>query len=298
MSTFQESNYYKSKEHLDNIKNAGIKGNLKIQELKEKRIEEYYKNPKLCKECGEPIAYEKKNEKIFCNSSCATKFNNRNRDKSFITEDFKNKIRCKLAIFNEIKLKPIKNYDFDTICSVCGKPLTLKQLTKKKINVEKRGDTKKTYCSIDCKTQCVEYRQKISLKAKERIANGAHKGWASRKITSYPEKFFMNVLDNNGIKYFHNHVVKKRDLGLNDNSNYFLDFYVEELKLDIEIDGKQHKYKDREISDTLRDSLLNENGIKVYRIEWKNPKTSENSEYLKKEIDEFVIFFNKLKNGV
>lgn len=30
----------------------------------------------------------------------------------------------------------------------------------------------------------------------------------------------------------------------------------------------------------------------------KNPKTSENSEYLKKEIDEFIDFYNGLKNGV
>ena len=79
MGEFKDSDYYKSEKHLESAKNAGIIGNLKIQELKAKRIKEYYENPKCCKECGNPIVYEKRNEKKFCNSSCSAKFNNRNR---------------------------------------------------------------------------------------------------------------------------------------------------------------------------------------------------------------------------
>ena len=35
---------------------------------------------------------------------------------------------------------------------------------------------------------------------KERIKNGLHKGWQSRNIISYPEKFFIEVLKNNGLE--------------------------------------------------------------------------------------------------
>lgn len=249
MGDFRDCSYYKSEKHLESAKNASVKGNLKIQELKQKRIEEYYKNPKLCKECGEPIVYEKKNEKIFCNSSCSATFNNKKR---VLTEETKQKISIK-RINNALTKEELKRK-----CVNCGKEFIVNRSLKNVLS--------KAMC---CSKECAHESMKIncSLAMKERVKNGEHIGWKTRNIISYPEKFFMKVLDNNGIKYFHNHVVKKRDLGLNDNGNYFLDFYVEELKLDIEIDGKQHKYKDREISDTLRDSLLNENGIIVYRIE-------------------------------
>ena len=54
----------------------------------------------------------------------------------------------------------------------------------------------------------------------------------------------MDVLDNNSIKYEHNKPIRKSD-GIN---NYFLDFYIEvgDVKIDLEIDGKQHKYTDRQ----------------------------------------------------
>lgn len=37
--------------------------------------DEYYKNPKLCKFCREPLSYKKKANK-YCNQSCAAKMNN------------------------------------------------------------------------------------------------------------------------------------------------------------------------------------------------------------------------------
>ena len=41
-------------------------------------------------------------------------------------------------------------------------------------------------------------------------------------------------------------------------NNWFLDFYIElnNKKIDLEIDGKQHKYKDRIESDTKRDIYI------------------------------------------
>lgn len=104
----------------------------------------------------------------------------------------------------------------------------------------------------------------------------------------------MDVLDNNNLFYKHNFVINKKDLGLNDVSNYFLDFYFSDKKIDLEIDGKQHNYPDRKQKDKIRDELLQKVGIKVYRIKWKNPTTDENKEYIKNEINKFLKYENSI----
>ena len=264
------SEYFKSKEHLINVKKAGILGNKKIRELKEKRISNYYNNPSLCKYCECILDYDKRNNK-FCCSSCAAKFNNKNRDISFITEDYKEKIRRGLQKYNDPKF-----------CIICNKELTYNQKVSKNI-----------YCSNSCRAKNVlsETNEKIKRAQLEKVKNGTHKGWSNRKITSYPEKFFMSVLDNNNLNYKHNFVVNKKDLGLNDVSNYFLDFYFDDKKIDLEIDGKQHNYSERKEKDKIRDELLNKIGIKVYRIKWKNPINEEDKNYIKNETNKFLTFY-------
>lgn len=51
----------------------------------ETKREVYYKNPKYCKECGKIIPFEKASTNIFCSSSCATRYNNKHRQR--IKED-------------------------------------------------------------------------------------------------------------------------------------------------------------------------------------------------------------------
>lgn len=54
----------------------------KLKEDHKKELEmEYYNNPKYCKSCGKVISYEHRFLKDFCNSSCAAKYNNKNRIK-------------------------------------------------------------------------------------------------------------------------------------------------------------------------------------------------------------------------
>ena len=144
------------------------------------------------------------------------------------------------------------------------------------------------YCSGYCQRHSADVRAKNSAKMQERIANGLHHGWPSRKIKSYAEKFFEVVLKNNGIKFDSERKIKKMDLGLNCSMNYFLDFYLPDYNLDLEIDGRQHEMPDRIKSDAIRDEALNKFGIKVYRIKWKNPNTASRKEYLKNEIDKFL----------
>ncbi len=128
------------------------------------------------------------------------------------------------------------------------------------------------------------------------IKNGICKGWQSRNIESYPEKFFKTVLLNNSIDFILNHPVSKKLLGADSNAYYFIDFYIikDGKNIDLEIDGKQHKLLDRKDSDTERDILLNNNGYLVYRIEWNDINSKAGKIRMEEKINNFLIFYNKL----
>jgi hypothetical protein len=49
-----------------------------INELKQKRIDEYNNNPSICKCCNKSLSY-KNRKKIFCNHTCSAIFNNKQR---------------------------------------------------------------------------------------------------------------------------------------------------------------------------------------------------------------------------
>jgi very-short-patch-repair endonuclease len=111
---------------------------------------------------------------------------------------------------------------------------------------------------------------------------------------SYAELFFEQVLKNNGIfdKCIPEYEVSRKDLGELNMYFYFLDFYFPDKKIDLEIDGAQHKY--RKDSDNKRDDILKKHGYIVYRIEWKNPNTESTKQYIKEEIDKFLEFYNSI----
>lgn len=137
-----------------------------------------------------------------------------------------------------------------------------------------------------------EQRDKMSENSKKLMREGKIKSWQSRNIMSYPEKFFKKVLDLNHIKYDGiNYTIKQKDLGVPNcypSSCYFLDFKIG--MIDLEIDGKQHQYKDRQESDRIRDEYLTKAGYTVYRIKWKNINTPEGKQYIKEEIRKFLEF--------
>ena len=124
-------------------------------------------------------------------------------------------------------------------------------------------------------THSEETREKLRKRALERVANGTHVGWTSRGKRSYAEKYWDSVLTGLGIDFIPEYVVNKRKhLGLDDSSNYFLDMLIvtpQGIMINLEIDGKQHKYKDRAESDRFRDYHLRKNNFVVYRIPWVNP---------------------------
>jgi len=123
---------------------------------------------------------------------------------------------------------------------------------------------------------------KLSNLARKRVADGTHIGWKVRPIESYPEKFWKQVLTNNGIEFEFNFYIQKKTLGLSNLAGYFLDFKLQN-KIDLEIDGKQHKYEDRKQSDLVRDKALSSNGWKVYRIEWNEINTEKGKNLMKQK---------------
>lgn len=273
-------NYHGSEHHKNIVAKASILGNIKKKELAEKRKCEYYLDPKRCLECESPIKYEAKSYGIFCSRNCSAKYSNKNRKHSFETkEKIKNSLIGKISPFRGTGKRHYIELQ-NKICLNCNN------------NFETNKSDKK-FCSSYCgrKYKSPETRLKLSEAIKKRIKEGTHRGWQVRKNRSYAEKFFEQVLIDNNIKFDAEYKIKKTKLGFNDSYNYFLDFYFQELKLDLEIDGKQHEYTERKLSDSVRDMALTKYGITVYRIKWKNPNNDRNKEYIKNEIKKFLEFY-------
>jgi len=103
---------------------------------------------------------------------------------------------------------------------------------------------------------------------------------------SYPEKYFTEVFENEGLL-----ITKKYRIKL-----YELDFCIPEKKIDIEIDGNQHYYDDKIVeSDKRRTKFLEENGWDIIRINWANYQSMTyegKSDYVK----ELKGYINRLTN--
>ena len=274
------------------------------QRHKNRLIDEYYKNPKYCEYCGKVIPYEKRFNKC-CSQSCGASLSNKEKcsrseqtklkianslkkhrylSDEYITykDAIKQNLLCNLynitdeSVLNDtISLKSIKFHSNN--CIICGK-----QIVPYFSKVGRLSRTKT--CSQECFTklkseQCKKIQNQLVLE-------GKHKGWQTRNILSYPEKFWVDVLKNNNIEFIPNKPLK------HGNSNYFLDFYIEinNRKIDLEIDGKQHKYKDRKESDKNRDEFILSNNIEVYRIEWNEINSENGKQLMKEKIDKFLEY--------
>jgi len=128
-----------------------------------------------------------------------------------------------------------------------------------------------------------EARKKISLKAKKRVEDGTHSGWIKRNMPSYAERFFKKVLYNNSINYEFEKPCGK----------YFIDFAIQDKKIALEIDGKQHRLEERKLKDKEKDVFLKSEGWCVYRIEWNSINSLKGKENMKNKIKNFLNFYNK-----
>lgn len=105
----------------------------------------------------------------------------------------------------------------------------------------------------------------------------------SSKI-SYPEQYFIDLFNKENIDL-------KYHLQI---SLYELDFYNEDLKIDVEIDGEQHFRNEKSIiRDDRRNKYLENLGWHIFRIRWSEYKKM-NEEEKHNKIEELKIFIKNL----
>jgi very-short-patch-repair endonuclease len=106
------------------------------------------------------------------------------------------------------------------------------------------------------------------------ILNAYVKRW--KRIPSYPEKWFMKVIEN---EFQDKNYISEMRFG-----KYALDFAWPEKKKCIEIDSELHK--GRELKDEEKNVFLEQNGWKIKRVWWKN--IFKNTQNYIKELKEFI----------
>jgi hypothetical protein len=119
----------------DKVKNT-------VNNKRENKINEYNKNPKYCKNCGEIISFEKKRN-FFCSHSCSAEFNNKGviRNKNGNSENL-------LKYSKKLKESHKDYYDNPKLCLCCDKPL-------KYVNRDSK------FCSNKCRK--MYYKQNVSV---------------------------------------------------------------------------------------------------------------------------------------
>lgn len=312
-----------------NISKSDITAKAFRDRYKERLINEYNKNPNICVICGSIVPYDRKDTYTCCKKCCHIKANKERGPRSDETKERiskgiknalkngtfkpKNQYTCpnstyvkkkkhtKITIAPTIKsnfklisecisLGILENYNNvnytdryiniyrckEHICPICGKIYHTYLANNSDL-------TDYSACSQECLK--IKSSNKIKEKIEERKANGVFKGWQSRNITSYPERFWKQVLDNNNIPYKFNYHFDK----------YFLDFYIEinNRKIDLEIDGKQHKYQERLESDKIRDKFVKSQNIEVYRIDWNEINSDYGKVLMKEKIDKFLEYIQE-----
>ena len=232
----------------------------------------YDKIKKDCPVCKVVFITEKgsRDEKVTCSSKCSNTY-------------FSESKHTELSNLKR-SLKLLKKYDgkhtIDTktnkivkivslVCPLCKKSFTSSKETQK-------------CCSQSCATklnwQNPKYKAHMTACVNERIANGEHKGWASREkmVPSFPEKVTMEILAELELHSL------KREFKC---GKWFIDFADVERKIALEIDGKQHEFPERKASDETKDSFLVQEGWTVHRIKWKK-LTDKSRVVLKDKIKE------------
>lgn len=274
------------------------------------KIKAKRKHPLIKKECPvckiefNTLSSGDKREKTYCSRKCCNSLELGNRHSKETNNKTSNTLKLKHSFINKTIVKKTidcsrKKKCIDDLTKIkLVKPI--KYITCKQcgISFKLKNRQNQIFCTQSCASKALwnkeSYRNKIISNIKEKVKNGTHKGWTTRNILSYPERFFIKVLDSNGFKgkYKVNFPVTKKSLGIECSACYFLDFYFEDIKFNLEVDGKQHKMEERIKSDMFRDETLKNNGIQVYRIEWKN--ITKNKEYIRNEIKKLLDILNNL----
>lgn len=206
----------------------------------------------------------------FCSAKCARWFSTKSK-----RAEINKKVSTTLTGRHYHRKTNTYVYEEPRYCKHCGVQL---------YRSNKSGYCRNCFRSCSPAFTSAEYKEKLRQSQLRLVANGTHKGWRTRNIKSYAEKFFETVLNHNRILYDRERYVGK----------YFLDFVIGDI--DLEIDGKQHQYADRKKSDRVRDEYLRSQGFFVYRIKWNEINSDIGKEMMKDKIDLFLDFVDNFVN--
>ena len=241
-----------------------------------------------CKNCetNDAVKYSKYSIGEFCSRECARAYSTKEKRKETNDKISKKLKGRSLSDEHKNKLKGNKNTfgKKGAIITIEDRIIVSERI--KKYWKEHPEKIKSISEKLSGRKLSEETKQKLRDIANEKIKNGTHTGWKKRGKPSYAEMFFMNVLENNKIKYRFEKPVGK----------YFVDFAIESKKIALEIDEKQHKQ--RKDKDEEKDKYLKENNWKVYRIEWKSINSIIGKEYIKNEINKFLQFYYSIGDVV
>ena len=272
----------------------------------------------FCEMCNSKIVRPVDNGR-FCSLACMHRFYGRMESRETICPVCGERFKSKNAFLSH--RKQTKHYvgnraNKEWVCILCGEKFKTKRDRKKHYREAhntatgwSKGLTKENSPIIQKSSAVIKEKfasgelvpkmkgkhfskeicERMSVAKKKSYLLGRSVGWVNRKIISYPEQFWMKVLENNGIKYVHNAPISKKQLGINQRGTYFLDFLIGD-NIDLEIDGVQHKYTERKLSDQKRDMCLIDNGYVVYRIEWNEVRTEEGKNAMKSKISDFIAW--------
>lgn len=236
----------------------------KLASKREEALQEWKNVPHFCEKCGK-VMTEKYGSGRFCSKACA---------KSHIISS---QTKKKISEGVHRTLKALGKSRKDRHCKYCGNLIPLNRLGR--------------YCS----EECFKLGRHKSLSESISMAHSEGKGiWLPRTVWTFAETIWKDILDYNNFSYLHNYKMNRKASNLNKSTCSFADFYLEigDKRIDLEIDGKQHRYEDRFLKDLDRDALLAAEGIYVYRVPFVNP--SKEPDKFNQQVGDFLSFIHNI----
>lgn len=130
-----------------------------------------------------------------------------------------------------------------------------------------------------------ETRKKLSESLILAVAEGRHKGFQYSKHP-FSEDFIESFLKRNSISYERQYIFQYKD-EIGRDRQYFLDFYLPDYNLDLEVDGSFHMEEPQLSKDIIRDSRISR-VMRVFRLKW----GGVGSELLNQEMKRLAKFLN------
>ncbi len=95
--------------------------------------------------------------------------------------------------------------------------------------------------------------------------------------------WFLSSKQMEGVKFRRQHPLKQ----------YAIDFYSDDLRLGIEVDGKYHESEEQKIKDAKREAVLERYGITLLRFT--NEQVLQNIQFVLDEIRRIIRFVRELQ---